>query len=116
MRRELRDEAVRSVDCGRELGPLLVDDRQHPARRAQRRHRAEDHAVQVLAESLYEAAVEAMAAFRRSVLAEMPLGSATRLTIGVKAPEEQHTVTIGKVLAWLDGVATSPSEKLKKNR
>jgi len=46
----------------------------------------------------------------------MPLGSAMRLTIGVKAPEEEHTVTIGKVLAWLDGVATSPSEKLKKNR
>jgi hypothetical protein len=75
-----------------------------------------EHSVQVPAESLYEAAVEAMAAFRRSVLAEMPLGSATQLTIKVKAPEEEHTITIGKVLAWLDGVANSPSEKLKKNR
>jgi hypothetical protein len=75
-----------------------------------------EHSVQVPAESLYEAAVEAMAAFRRSVLAEMPLGSGTRLTIRVKAPEEEHTITIGKVLAWLDGVTTSPSEKLKKNR
>jgi len=46
----------------------------------------------------------------------MPLGSGTRLTIRVKAPEEEHTITIGKVLAWLDGVTTSPSEKLKKNR
>ena len=34
-------------------------------------------------ESLYEAAIEAMAAFRHSVLAEMPLGPATRLTIRV---------------------------------
>jgi hypothetical protein len=68
------------------------------------------------AESLYEAAVEAIAAFRRSVLAEMPLGPATRLTIRVNAPEEEHTVTIAKVLSWLDGVTTSPSEKLKKNR
>lgn len=75
-----------------------------------------EHSVQVPAESLYEAAVEAMAVFRRSVLAEMPLGSATRLTIKVKAPEEEHTVTIGKVLAWLDGTAASPSEKLRKNR
>jgi hypothetical protein len=75
-----------------------------------------EHSVQVPAESLYEAAVEAMASFRRSVLAEMPLGSATRLTIRVKAPEEEHTITIGKVLAWLDGVAASPNEKLKKNR
>ena len=75
-----------------------------------------EHSVRVPAESLYEAAVEAMAVFRRSVLAEMPLGPATRLTIRVKAPEEEHTVTIAKVLSWLDGVTTSPSEKLKKNR
>jgi hypothetical protein len=38
------------------------------------------------------------------------------LTIRVKAPEEEHTVTIAKVLSWLEGVATSPSEKLKKRR
>jgi hypothetical protein len=46
----------------------------------------------------------------------VPLGPATRLTIRVKAPEEEHMVTVAKVLSWLDGVATSPSEKLKKNR
>jgi hypothetical protein len=75
-----------------------------------------EHSVRVPAESLYEAAVEAIAAFRRGVIAEMPLGPATRLTIRVKAPEEEHTVTIAKVLSWLDGVAISPSEKLKKTR
>ena len=75
-----------------------------------------EHSVRVPAESLYEAAVEAIAAFRPGVLAEMPLGPATRLAIRVKAPEEEHTVTIARVLSWLDGVATSPSEKLKKSR
>jgi hypothetical protein len=75
-----------------------------------------EHSVRVPAESVYEAAVEAIAAFRRGVLAEMPFGPNTRLTIRVKAPEEQHTISIGKVLSWLDGVATSPSEKPKKNR
>jgi hypothetical protein len=75
-----------------------------------------EHSVRVPAESLYEAAVEAIAAFRRGVLAEMPLGPATRLTIRVKAPEEDHTISVSKVLSWLDGVAASPSEKLKKNR
>lgn len=75
-----------------------------------------EHSVRVPAESLYEAAVEAIAAFRRSVLAEMPLGPSTRLTICVVAPEEEHTVTIAKVLSWLDGAAASPSEKLRKNR
>jgi hypothetical protein len=75
-----------------------------------------EHSVRVPAESLYEAAVEAIAAFRRGVLAEMPLGPKTRLTIRVMTPEEEHKVTIAKVLSWLDGVAASPSEKLKKNR
>jgi len=27
-----------------------------------------------------------------------------------------RSVTVRKVLSWLDGVASSPSEKLKKNR
>jgi hypothetical protein len=38
------------------------------------------------------------------------------LTISVMAREEEHTVTIAKVLSWLDGAATSPGEKLRKNR
>jgi hypothetical protein len=75
-----------------------------------------EHSVRVSAESLYEAAIEAIAAFRRSFFAEMPLGPATRLTIRVMAPEEEHTVTISKILSWLDGAAASPSEKLKKTR
>ena len=75
-----------------------------------------EHSVRVSAESLFEAAVEAMTAFKHSVLAEAPLPPATRLTIRVKAPEEEHTVRVAKVLSWLDGVAISSSEKLKKNR
>jgi len=48
-------------------------------------------------QSLYEAAIEAMAAFRRGAFAEMTFGRATQLRIGVRAPEEEHTVTAGKV-------------------
>lgn len=75
-----------------------------------------EHAIRVPAESLYEAAIEAMAAFRRGAFAEMTFGSATRLRIRVKAPEEEHTVTVGKVLSWLDGGARSPNEQARKNR
>ena len=75
-----------------------------------------EHTVRVPAESLYEAAVEAMAAFRRGEFAEMPLGPGTRLTICVKAPEEEHTISVAKVLSWLDGAARSPNEQVKKNR
>ena len=75
-----------------------------------------EHSIRVPAESLYEAAVEAMAAFGRGAFAEMAFGSATQLRIRVRAPEEEHTVTVGKVLSWLDGGARSPNEQVKKNR
>ena len=75
-----------------------------------------EHSIRVPAESLYEAAIEAMAAFRRGAFAEMTFGSATQLRIRVKAPEEEHTLTVGKVLSWLDGGARSPNEQIKKNR
>jgi hypothetical protein len=75
-----------------------------------------EHAVQVSAASLYEAAVMAMAEFRRGGFADANFGPATRLTICVKAPEAKHAVSVGKVEAWLDGGARSPTERLEKNR
>lgn len=75
-----------------------------------------EHSVRIPAESLYETAIEAMAAFRRGAFAEMAFGPATRLTVRVTAPEEEHMVTVGKVLSWLEGGARSPSEQVKKNR
>jgi hypothetical protein len=47
-----------------------------------------EHTVRVPAETLYEAAVEAMAAFRRCVFADVTLGSGTPLKIRVRGPEE----------------------------
>ena len=75
-----------------------------------------EHSIRVPADSLYEAAIEAMAAFRRGAFAEMTFGSATQLRIRVRAPEEEHMVTVGKVMSWLDGGARSPNELVKKNR
>jgi hypothetical protein len=43
-----------------------------------------------------------MAAFRRCAFAEMTFGQATQLRIRVRAPEEEHTVSVGKVLSWLE--------------
>jgi hypothetical protein len=34
----------------------------------------------------------------------------------VKTPEEEHKVTVAKVLSWLDGGGKSPSEQVRKNR
>ena len=74
-----------------------------------------EHSVRVPAESLYEAAIEAMAAFRRGAFADVTFGPGTRLRVRVKAPEEEHRITLGKVLSWLDGVG-SPAEQARKNR
>jgi hypothetical protein len=67
-------------------------------------------------ERLFEAAVEAMGAFKQSVLTEMMLTPGTRVTIPAKMPEAAHTVTFAKVLSWLEGSATSPRKQVKKNR
>jgi hypothetical protein len=69
-----------------------------------------EHSVRIPAESLYEAAIEAMAAFRRGAFAEMAFGPATRLTVRVTAPEEEHMVTVGKG-ALLAGGRRKKSER-----
>lgn len=65
---------------------------------------------------LYEAAVEAMEAFRHSALADVPIAPATQLPIRVVTQEEEHTLSIARVLSWLEGNGRRPSEQVKKNR
>ena len=48
----------------------------------------------------------------RCGFAEASFGPATRLTVRVNGPEEEHTVTVGKFQSWLNGGAKSPSEKV----
>ena len=61
------------------------------------------HAVEITASTLYEAAVIAMAGFRRHGFANATFGPATNLNVRVKAPEAAHVVSVGKVKASLDG-------------
>jgi hypothetical protein len=75
-----------------------------------------EHAVEVAAASVYEAAVLALAEFRRCGFADTIFGPATRLTIRVKQPETEHTVSVGKLQSWLDGGGKSPNEQVLKNR
>jgi hypothetical protein len=72
--------------------------------------------VEITASSLFEAAVVAMAEFRKHGFAETKFGSATQLNVRVKSPEASHVVSIGKVQAWLDRVGRSPREQVEKNR
>ena len=71
------------------------------------------HSVQVHAESLYEAAVLAVRAFREHDCAP---GPASRLEVEVAGPSVTHTVTVKKVHEWLGGTCRSPNERLVKER
>lgn len=65
------------------------------------------HAVEVGAETLYEAAVRALKVFREH---DCSSGPAAHLMIEVKNPSVTHTVVARKVEKWLTGGARSPSE------
>ena len=75
-----------------------------------------EHAVEVAAASLYEAAVMALAQFRRCGFADASFGPGTRLTVRVKAPETEHVVSVGTLRKWLDGGGKSPNEHVAKKR
>ncbi len=62
-----------------------------------------EHSVRVSAASLYEAAVLALAEFRRHGFADTNFGPATKLTVKIQEPEISHTVSVGRLKSWLDG-------------
>ncbi|MFL6350622.1 MAG: hypothetical protein ACJ74Z_02050 [Bryobacteraceae bacterium] len=73
------------------------------------------HSVEVCASSVYEASVLAMVEFRKCGFAEINFGRSTVLTVAVRAPGTEHSVTINKVQAWLSQVR-SPREQIEKAR
>jgi hypothetical protein len=66
--------------------------------------------------SLPLGAILPLAEFRRCGFADATFGTATRLTVRVKGPEEEHTTTAGKLQSWLDGGAKSWIEQVLRNR
>jgi hypothetical protein len=71
------------------------------------------HSVEVLADSLYEAAALGLKLLRDADWVQ-PLGPMTRLQLEVRAPTVVHNVTIQQLERWLDGAAISPQEALRK--
>jgi hypothetical protein len=70
------------------------------------------HAVDVGAETLYEAAVLALKSFRDH---ECAPAQVAELSIEVKNPSVTHTITVRKLVDWLNGSAKSPKEALDKS-
>ncbi len=76
-----------------------------------------EHAVEVSAETLYEAAALGLKAFRASEFAEdVAPGRTVRLTVAVKQEEARHEVGIQQLEDWLQGAGKSPREQALKAR
>jgi hypothetical protein len=71
------------------------------------------HAVEVQAESLYEAAVLAVKAFRSDPWIER-VGSATVFDVDVRELSTNHSLSLQHVERWLDGTTSSQLEASKK--
>jgi hypothetical protein len=71
------------------------------------------HAVEVVAESLYEAVALAARSFADG---GCPPTSGTEMEIEVKAPAVTHTIRLNRVSAWVNGVSKSPKDKVLKER
>jgi hypothetical protein len=71
------------------------------------------HSVSVQAETLYEAVVLAIRTFREH---DCGPGAGSDLEVESLSPGVTHTVSIGKVQAWLASSAKSLSDKIMKER
>jgi len=70
------------------------------------------HAVEVEAESLYEAAVLAVRTFRQH---HCEPGELSRIEVEIRS-SITHTITLKKIHSWLQGGARSPKEAVTKER
>ena len=56
-----------------------------------------------------------MQAFRQSQFVK-DVGLASRLEVEVRSATTRHLVTVGQMLRWTEGAATSPAERLRRDR
>jgi hypothetical protein len=73
------------------------------------------HQVEVSAESLYEAAVLALAAFKADDWTEQ-IGPATRLHVEARALAVSHVISVQQVQRWLDRSVGSPNDIARRKR
>jgi hypothetical protein len=73
------------------------------------------HSVEVIAETIYEAAAPGISALKNSGWADA-IAPGTELEVQVREPATSHRLTVQQIRHWCDGVAVSPDETLKKRR
>ena len=75
-----------------------------------------DHGVEVMAESLYEAAALGLALLKKSGGVSKEPGPLTRLRVEVREPAVDHSLTVQQLRRWADRAPISPAERIKKDR
>ena len=73
------------------------------------------HGVDVTADSLYEAAIVSLSLLKKDGWVE-PIAPGTRLEIQVRHPATTHSVSLAQLRRWVEGIAVSPDETLKKRK
>jgi hypothetical protein len=69
----------------------------------------------VSAETLYEAAIVGFSILKTEGWVD-PIAPGVRLEIEVKHPSTIHTVSLSQLRRWVEGIAVSPDETLRKRR
>ena len=73
------------------------------------------HSVDVSADSLYEAAIMGLDLLKRDGWVD-PIAAGTQLEIDVRHPATRHRVSLAQLRRWVEGIAVSPDETLRKRR
>ncbi len=73
------------------------------------------HSVEVSAESLFEAAILGLSLLKKDGWVD-PIAPGTRLEIQVRHPATTHSVSLAELRRWVEGIAVSPDETLKKRK
>jgi hypothetical protein len=73
------------------------------------------HSVEVMGESLYEAAAVGLNALKNDGWVEV-IAPGTTLQVQVREPATTHEISVAQLRRWCDGIAVSPDETLKKRR
>jgi hypothetical protein len=75
-----------------------------------------EHAIEVTADSLYEAVAQALRVFRGSDWVDDLGHGRTTISVIVKNPEVEHKVRVQDFERWLEASPRSPAEMILKNR
>lgn len=75
-----------------------------------------EHAVEVSAQSLYEAVAQALRVFREDEWNKDPDHGPSAVVVKIKQPEIEHQVRTQDFETWLDSARKSPAEIALKSR